>query len=359
MIRITATDLPRFIACNGYLDLGKAETSNNDNDTAAQEGNAAHWLIEKVFRKEHTFDELVDRKAANGVFITADMVEHCKNYMNDIEGKGETELKTSYETDRYCVSGRADHIQYENNVLYVSDFKYGWRIVEPSVNWTLISHAVGWSLHNQGKQVDYIVFRIYQPRPYHPQGSKREWRITKDELINYYKEIDRRLSSPDHLLHTGSHCYKCPSLGVCPAAQIATMNAIEVSENAFTSDIDDVSLSYVMDWIKRSMQVLSQAEQAYEDIAKARLKRGCIIPNYSLDISLGNTAWNEGVTPELIKTMTGVDVVKETMITPNQAKSKGVPESFLKILTSRENKGMKLLRIDSSKKAEKLFGKKN
>ena len=63
MISLTATDLPRFMACNGSRLLKRIEPFNPD-DTVAEEGNAAHWLIEQVFRGH--FTALVRLEVATG-----------------------------------------------------------------------------------------------------------------------------------------------------------------------------------------------------------------------------------------------------------------------------------------------------
>lgn len=347
------------MACNGSIFMTKNKKFEVD-DTITEEGNAAHYLAEQVFKGLFTADELIDRKAPNGVFITAEMADHVDGYLRDIKGKGFVEIDTSYRDTGWEVRGRADHISFEGGVLYVDDFKYGWKIVEPDHNWTLISHAVGWMINNWGEisAVKSVVFRIYQPRPYHPRGAIRQWSISTQELMGFASEIKSALSKPEQKVLSGSHCYKCPSLASCPSTQIAAMNAIDVSEQAFDSNMSNDDLSYVLEQFSRAKDALEQFIDAAEDMLKHRLKAGQAVKGWGLQIDLGQKKWLDGVTPEFIEALTGVDVSKKSLITPNQAKKAGVLEDVVESLCDRPTKGVKLVKVDENKRAEQLFGKK-
>jgi len=357
MLSLTATQLPRFMACNGSRLMGGSPPFDQD-DSVTEEGNAAHWLIEQVFTGQFTAEELIDRKAPNGVYITAEMVEHCEEYLIDTQGVGVTEVDTSYSGPPcYEIRGRADHIRHNQNRLYVSDFKYGWKIVEPENNWTLISHAIGF-LSRNAITISDIHLRIYQPRPFHPDGSARQWIISYDELMQYWQTLRTALENPSDHVVSSPHCYKCPSLSQCPAAQIASMNAVDVAHKAFDSEIDNERLSWMLDNLKRAQDVLKQSLDAYEDVALHRLKAGQTIPEYTAQSGLGKTRWKDGVDGNLMLALTGVNVTAPKMITPNQAKEAGVPEDIVKAYTERPSTGFKLVRQSVSKKAEKLFGEK-
>lgn len=358
MLSLTATELPRFMACNGSRLMGKITPVNRDT-SVADEGDAAHWFIEQVFKGNFHAEELIDRKAPNGVFITDDMLDNTEKYLKDIMDIGDVELDTSYAMTGYEIRGRADHVLRFMNRLTISDFKYGWKITEPEENWTLISHAIGYlSSKPQEAAPEFIDFKIYQPRPYHPDGSVRVWTINYHTLMEYWQILQTTLSNPSDELKSGNHCYKCPSLSQCPAAQIASMNAIDVAEMAYNSEVDNKQLSYIMDEIKRARVLLEQSEDAYSDLATSRIKKGELVPEYSLQTSIGNSNWKEGLTPEIVQMMTGKDVIKKQLVTPNQAKKIGIPQEVIDSLCERQNRGFKLVRVDGSKKAEQLFGKK-
>lgn len=360
MLKLTATQLPRFVECNGFLHLDKIPAFNNDTQLR-DEGDAAHWFVEQVFKGEFIAEELIDRKAPNGIYIDADMAEHCEEYIEAIKGKGSVETDTSYAGQSWQVAGRVDHIHAENGVLNINDFKYGWKIVEPEENWTLLSHGFGFLSKNPevAATVHTIRIRIFQPRPYHPKGSVREWVISAQDLWNiYWAKLSPMLENPSNQIKTGPHCYKCESMAVCPAAQIAAMNAIEVTEQAYNSELEPAQISQMLDLMKRASEVIKQTQKAYEDAALHQAKQGKQIPNYSIQKDLSNEQWKEGITSATIKAITGVDISKDAMITPGQAKKKGISEHVLKPFYERKEKGAKLVRVSDSERAKQMFGSK-
>lgn len=369
MLSLTATELPRFMACNGSRLMGKVAAFEPDT-TVTDEGNAAHWLIEQVFRGHFSAEELIDRKAPNGVYITYEMVEHCERYLFDLSVSRyqdptgfngcEIETDTSYSNSGWEIRGRADNVSWLQTELTVRDFKYGWKIVEPENNWTLISHAIGFLSRNSEllQTVKTIRFMIYQPRAYHPDGHVREWVISGEELWHHWQLLQNALSNPSDLCVTSDQCYKCPSFAKCKSATVATMNAIDVAYKAFESEPDNEQLQFLLDETNRAAEVLKQAVKAYEELALNRLKAGQSIPNYSAHSGKGNRRWNDGITVDFVKLLTGVDVSEPTLKSPAQAKKAGLSEEVIASLTDRPTTGFKLVRVDGSKKAENLFGRK-
>jgi hypothetical protein len=356
MLSLTATELPRFMACNGYKSLGGIEPFNPSTEQT-DEGNAAHWLCEQVYHGANA-EDLIGQTAPNGLYITADMVEYCRQYLEfTTSGNCEVEVDTSHSGNGWEIRGRADCIKHDIALLTVADLKYGWRIVEPENNWTLISHAIAYCQKNN-IQPCTIAFMIFQPRPFHPQGTVRNWIIDYTELMSLYQELSEVLSHPSSTVCSGSQCYKCQCLSQCPAAQIAAMNAIDVAEIAFDSEISNERLTWMLTNLKRAQEIIKQSYETYEDLALHRLKAGGSLKGYSIQQALGQTTWNDGITSDVVKMMSGVDVRVDKIMTPAQAKKAGVPEELIKSMTHRPDNGFKLVAIDENKMAEKMFGKK-
>ena len=367
MLTITATDLPRLMGCNGSLLMKGLEKPVIESDnTVKDEGNAADWLVSEVHKGEHIAEEFVDRKAPNGHYIDAVMVEHLEEYLDNVlsnkiydERFSFIEHNTSHGCVDWQINGRADSVFYDavENKLFIDDLKYGWKIVEPEMNWTLISHALGFWFQNPGMKLASITFSIYQPRPYHAEGRVRSWTIDGEKLIELYNQINQTLSNPSNILQTGEHCYKCPALlaGACPAANKAKYNAIEASEQAFVDTIDNDTLSFQLDHLKRTREVLKQVEDAYKELAIHRVKKGRPVKNYSIETELANTSWKKHATVDMIAAMSGKDVSNKALITPNQAKKAGVSEELVAVLTERRKKGLKLVRVDANTKAQRYF----
>lgn len=357
MLSVTATDLPRLMLCNGSRLMGASVPPVDATDATKDEGNAVHWLVAQIHAGKFTRETIVGQQSPEGIFITSEMVEHVQDYCAAIAA-GNVEVDTSHAGNGWNVRGRADAIVYDfvSGRLRVADLKYGWRIVEPEMNWTLISHVAGFIVKNPDKPVHMIDLTIFQPRPHHHAGSVRTWSITFAEFAELYKKMDETLKSPDNMLHTGEiQCHYCPALATCPAVNKAKFNAIEASESAFTDQIDNATLAFQLDHLKRASAMLKDLEKAYGELALYRVKKGEIVPNYGTEAELTNRNWKENLTPEFVEILTGKDLTKKQLITPAQAEKLGVPKEVVAALTERHNKGVKLVRVDTDAKAKKLF----
>lgn len=357
MLKLTATNLPRFIVCNGSITM-PVNVPYNVNDESRIEGNAAHWLIEKVHKRIHTVEELTNRKAENGFSITGEMVEHTEAYLKDIMDKGFAECDTSYgDGQNYQINGRADWLNYDASTatLDISDFKYGWSIIEAKDNWTLISHAIGFILNNPNFVIHTVRLRVYQPRPHHPLGKIREHVYTIQEIHEKWSYLKTILFNPSKILNTSTNCKDCPARVNCPATMKAEMNAIDISETAYIANVDDITLGFLLDQIDRATETLKQGKKAYTELALHRLKAGKIVPGYGVEKDLTNKQWKDGITVDTAMLLTGKDLGKKQLITPKQAIDLGVPEATIDALSERKEKGVKLSRISAATQVKKLF----
>jgi hypothetical protein len=354
MLTLTATDLPRVMQCNGSLKMPAVEST--EKSKTRDEGNAADWLIQQVYTGKSTALALIDKKAPNGVVITSDMADDVSDYLDAIGRGGQVEIESSIGDDcAWQVNSRADHRKLVPDTLMIDDFKYGYRIVEPELNWTLLAHAFGYVQNTRAPYPKFYTFTIHQPRPYHPKGHVRSWTISYDMLVQYYALLQTVLSKPSDTLTTGTNCTNCPAMASCPAALKAGCNAIDVSETLYVSSLGNDELSVLIDTMKHAGAMLEQLEKAYTELAKHRIKQGQRVKNYVLQNELTNTAWTPEATPELLQAMTGIDLTTKKLISPSQAKKAGVSEDFVKLFTRRDIKGTKLSRIDENTQAEKLF----
>lgn len=361
MLSITATDLPRLMNCNGSRLMGEAEaTTQKTDDTVKDEGVAAHWLAQQVRSGKSVVEELIDRKAPNGVYITTEMVEYLEDYIQTISVGGDVEIDTSYSGNEWKVRGRADHIFYdpETKTLNVNDLKYGWSIVEPKTNWTLISHAIAAIALQNPNQVNHVILTVFQPRPYHPAGPVRSEYYSIQQIIDFRSQIINTLTNPTDTLRTNPNCKNCPSLTHCPAARKAQFNAIDASEDAFHDHLTNPELSYQLDLVDRAIEVLKLQQKAYSELAQHRLQKGQIVENYAIKAELTNRQWVNGVTPDYIKMLTGLDLTEPKLKSPAQVEKAGVSKEVVASLTERRQKGFKLVRVDANSNAKKLFNPK-
>ena len=118
MLIIDASELTRVMPCNGSLLMQADPVLAERDTTIREEGNAAHWLASVVFNGQQTAVEMVDRKAPNGVFITAEMAEHVSEYVGELNASfsrpdgalnGQMEWAYSLNGRNWAINGRGDH----------------------------------------------------------------------------------------------------------------------------------------------------------------------------------------------------------------------------------------------------------
>lgn len=372
---ITADQLPRFMGCNGSIAMTPTYWSEEDNSAARDEGTAAHYMANAVFQGKSTLEEMIDRKAPNGAYMSAEMAEHVEGYLSLLDQSGQTEVDTSFAGQGWEVRARSDYVFHnlhdlivdhrtgevlsEPNTLHVYDFKYGFTIVEPEMHWTLIAHAVGYCIRNNATP-QKILLTIYQPRPpWHPDGKLRTWSLSYDQLLQLYTQISNTLSNPSQTLQTGPWCDKCPSTADCPAYRMKSYEAHEVTSRIFVDNMSNEALSKELDLIRSSLHTLKNRNEALEELASFRIRNGQVIENYAREQGYGNRRWNTGLTAEFLTALTGIDLAdKPSPVTPAEARRRGVSEDVVSSLSIRPKTTMKLVRVSADKRAKRLLKNK-
>lgn len=361
MFRITATELPRFMICNGSRLLAGEIPPEERDQTPQAEGIAAHWVAAMVFNGQSSIDELIDRKAPNGVYITEEIADHVSDYCDVIRDQSVlrgVEIDTTHSGSNWIVPGRVDYISLsaDGQIVRVVDFKFGWRIVEPERNWTLISHAVSFIRANN-LNPSRVDFQIFQPRPQHRDGKLRTWSVSFNEFISLENDLTFSLSNPVDHLQTSNYCGECFGIANCPAARKAELNAIDMCDSTFSEVVENDQLAFMLRNIDRAEHILKARKNALEELATHRLKNGQVIENYSVEMGLGNTRWKEGIDASILFAITGKDLSAKKLVTPAEAKRRGVGEIVVNALTERPSTGLKLVRENTNKKATRMFNK--
>ncbi len=358
---VNATSLPRLMNCGGsfVLDVRSDEMPSDD----LIEGNAAHTVLQHTFHKQCNPYDLIGQRVNNNFTVTDEMVDFLSPVIANIMQRG-LQIATEYNTDwqvlsGWNITGRCDIFQYnyQTATLHIDDLKYGWRLIEPEMNWTLISHAISVA-SRQNYPIDRIILTIHQPRPFHKDGKSREWTLDRQQLIELNNRVVQRFNTLDNTLQTGPHCYKCGGLAVCPAARQAGLNAVDVAVSGYHENLSGTELGYEMIMLERAADAIKQRLSALESLAEANLKKGQLVQGFSLGTSIGKTRWLDTATIDGLQAITGKRLVEEKLMTPAAAKRAGVPEAIVDAMSHRPATGFKLVREDLDKTAKKLLGKK-
>lgn len=357
MLYVTATDLPRIMNCEGSVYMKPSRS--NDDPTARDEGNAAHFAALKIFEGVAP-DALINTAAYNGHVISADMVRYVSEYVSALDC-GQMEFDTPWSGEGFQIAGRCDHLMYSavRNDLTIDDLKYGFRLVEPDMNWTLISHAVAWCLANN-HWPHMVHLRIHQPRPHHHDGKLRTWSITGVDLYRLYERILRTLAAPSQTLTTGvSWCAKCTALPTCPAARAAAMNAIDATSERFDDTVDNDALAQELLNLETASETIKARHKALQELATSRIRLGQVVGDYGFDTQYAHRRWRNAMKASTIRAITGIDVSEpsDDPCTPAEAERRGMSSDVVATLTERPVIGTKLTRMDANKRARRLLKK--
>ncbi len=361
MIRTTATDLGRLMQCTGYPLVGRGPVLPDEDTTLRDEGNAVHWLAQGIYEGSIDPEQAIGIQAYNGIFITGAMVEHTTAYVSRCRRhvNGQMEIGTSWSSAGFEVSGRADFVGEgpTGDELEIVDLKYGYSIVDPFENWTLISHAIG-----RASQMPCwprsVTLTIDQPRAYHPLGTVRSWSFDGETLRQLFDRINQRLTLATEALETGPMCRRCPSAALCPAYREASMNAVDVVLDApFTDNLSGHALGQELTILRHAANVVKQRLDALDELALHRAGAGEIIYGYTIDRPKGNTRVRKNVTPELVQMLTGKSVGKTVMPPIAELRLMGLGESVLDALTERPDGKPRLVAVDQDAMARRLLGK--
>lgn len=363
-LQVTATELHRLMHCFGSHNMPRAVPQAQD-DEARRKGNAEHWIAEQMFGGATVAPGTA---AHNGYIVTDEMIEAVSAYVSALD-PGQMEIDTSYAGQGWEVRGRADHVVYRPDgyhaggisfsQLTIDDYKSGYRIVEPRMNWTLISHAIGWVIRNETAP-DRIVLRIHQPRPYHTDGALREWSCSYEELMGFYAQIADRLSNPVDELVTGlDHCAKCHALALCPAARRAGMNSIDAATIRFDDSLPKDVLTFELETLRLALDTIKNRADALDELITHRIKGGDTFPGWALERRYGHRKWKPGLSGKMLSAMAGVDLTKDDIVTPAAAERLGVSKEAVAALTDKPLLDPKLKRIDADAAGRRAFGVPN
>lgn len=372
---VRCSALARFMTCVGHLKLNLREP--NEEGDAAREGTAVGEYLTAMI-KQKTETPTFGVTASNGYFVNDEMKYHAletyRNMVTTAQGNLiESEERIDWATDAgtirgqfdgsFVIGGRQEGDYRVGCTLYVDDLKYGWKIHEAREHWQLLGYAIGQHkrLLQKGIYIDDVVLRIHQPRPYHPEGKIREWRITKDELLNYYHMIVgqlREYTTNNKTLITGNACAYCDAASACPALNKAFHNAVDIVMRDYTEkELTNQDLSDLIGILERAEDVIDIKAKSIKQLAVSRLQNNQMIPGYGMIQKFGDRKWKDGVNAESVKMMTGVDLMKSEMMSPNQAEKAGVNKKLTEQLTMKPSKGFEITKMNVTEQADKLFNK--
>jgi len=327
-----------------------------ESSEAAEEGSAAHRLAEHWLKGGDPNDLIGEP------YITPEMVEYVHTYVEycqSLQERGATWIECKLSNIFDVMEGTADFVFVDdvNRTIEIVDLKYGYKWVEPYMNPQLTCYVDGFKPHGNVN----INLTIVQPRVYHPQGSIRTWHTstadtayqdTRDQII----ATTWAVQSGNVTASAGSHCEYCPGRFTCKTFDAAVNAGLDyVSELGLNDEYSPDQLSTYYRSLEQVEDLLSIKKKVLQSQMESALSKGVKVDGYQMQQTFSNSKWK--VSLEELKSLTEIDVVKETLITPAEAKRRGMDAETIKELTERVPTGNKIKRVDT-RLAAQLFSRK-
>jgi hypothetical protein len=332
-------------APSGYVsDHRPAETT--DESDARREGKAAHWVAEGVLRGDaHSCADFEGETAPNGWIVTPDMVVHAQGYCDYVRSFGPVVQAEGRIQIGEVITGRFDaHATSTDPDAYMLplrlfDFKYGWRIVEAPGNTSMLCYGVA-----RWNGVQPVELHIYQPRPFHPAGPARVWKITPQEMLTLRAWLLERASvalTPGAAATPGLHCRDCPGAASCHALASTVYAAADTIQASGLARMSAGELARELTFLRMVDKLVATRLAAVEAEAEGRLQRCEFIPGWLMGDRYGNRVWT--VKPETVRMTTGLDPYKPVLKTPAELEREGAPPELLDMMTMTPHTGRKLM----------------
>jgi uncharacterized protein DUF2800 len=354
-----------WVVCTGNIDMRSMfpDAPDEADSEVTEDGTACHWLAAETYNGiVHQEDTL----APNGRVLTEEMFYGVDMYLRAVAAWPNVVpvCEKSVRIDRILLgmSGTPDMWAYNptTRTLHIADLKFGFRFVEVWENWQLICYACGLLDLLGLSWVDTrIEFTIVQPRARHREGPVRTWTVNANKLIPFIDTLHGAAKrATEYVPNPG--CYDCPGRHICVAYQNSAMRACEISySGGNTHELSPAALGKELAVLKDAEKKIKGRLSGLEVAAEHIIKRGGIVPGWTLAATWARETWREGTEIEIRtlaeKFYNNAPVCKPVkLITPNQARA-FLPESIVAMYAHKPSTGAKLTKQDPLA-ARKAFG---
>ena len=360
--RLSPSKAVTWVNCPGSVNLSALFPDSGPSEAAA-EGTASHHVASEVLLCERPAPKVGD-KAPNGVILNMEMVESAWVYIDVVR---RVSLRQPMRVEQHMqiprihpeVHGTPDCWFYSpaQRELHVFDYKYGFGIVEPYMNWQLITYAIGaLELSGIDGHEDHqttVVLHIVQPRPFHVAGAHREWRVLASDLrghANGLRFAAEKALGPNPEVSCGKHCQYCSARHACPSLQRAVMDAADYALAARPEVLDPAAMGLEYRTLERIEALLKARKSGLAASMEALIKAGTAIPGWLLQQGNGRAAWNKPAAEIFaLGDLMGLDLgAAPEAITPAAAIKAGIPKEVVQAFSETPISGTKLVASEST-----------
>lgn len=355
--------------------LAEQQFPETGDSPEAIEGTAAHLVMSEGLEGRRIE---VGTQTPNGAVVTDEMVEGASlvwDVVSEIvQRHGATYVRIDVEKP---VSIQRIHTQcygtpdvvvwataHDGLHLYVIDFKFGHGPVEVFENPQLVDYAIGKADEagiddlNPGCKVHAC---IVQPRAFHKDGPTRWWHTTLVDLrplVNRRSNAAHEALGPSPRYRVGDECDNCRARHACPTLQAEAGHMADYVNGAQPLVLNDTALGLELLYLERARKMLEARISGLKEQATQAFRMGRRVPWWNIERSPGREVWARPVSEVLaVADAMGVDVRKPVaVLTPKQAREKGLHESLVAVFAQRKPGEAKLVYDADNSTTRKIFG---
>ena len=344
-----------------------------DDTPASIEGTAAHWVATEM----HAGRAPAEGTAApNAVIVTGEMLEGAELVCEAVEQRMrnlivhvEEQVSIPIIPDAEPTFGTPDYWAFcrVRRHLEIVDYKFGHGYVNEHFNEQGLLYALGiLALHKNlmppGADVgDWsVAFTIVQPRCYHRGEPVRTHAYSLRAMYRHLEELRAAANAAmveKPTATTNEECRHCPGRHACSALQMAAYSDAEFSSRSAPHDLTPAAASLELRMLERAYERLGARVDGLQELVLANIKAGKRVPHHRVEAGRGREQWN--VEPEKligIGQLFGKSLAKPGVITPAQARKKGIDASVISAYSSIIPGAQKLV-AENNSEAAKVFGK--
>lgn len=369
--------------CAGSIRLSEKAPEEAESE-AASEGTEAHACLEFMLKnKKHTTkwfrDEggrpqlITDRWSKEMITHAVEAAQYIFNRVKEgAELLCETRSDLSYiHTGMYGTLDAA--IVEDFGALWVFDYKYGMRIVEPTKNTQLIYYALGIAKQYRFNFSE-VVFTIIQPRADHPEGTIRTWRCSVDFLKSYekiFKEGVERCLAENAPLSAGDWCTFCKARSICPELSTHALKQAQIDFAPEIAKAPVISLPDPNAINPKKLSTILKGLDKIEEWAKGVrahafqvLNSGGMIPDFKLVQKRHTRKWAKLEEAEkAARTLFGEKAFDSFLFSPSQlekvnlGKGNAKREKFIKQYSCSVSSGLSIAASDDPRPEHNMIAK--
>jgi len=299
--------------CPGYVtasqmfpDLGGTEED--------KEGTAAHWVgAEKIlaYTRGEASPSYIGAVAPNGAVITREMedgagvwVEQALDVLRSplVKEWGVEQQIPIHRIHELCF-GTPDFWAFSRSegILWVDDFKFGYRWVSEYQNWQLICYVAGLlqllEINGAIDQHIRVRMRVIQPRAYGRGGAIRQYECMASDLRAHFNVLRMSAAealSPAPRYKSGPHCRDCPARGGrCQASIDGGFALYEAATNFLPQEVGPVEVGVLLEIVEQAADRLRYIKTGLEAQASAYMKSGHNVPGRITETTYGRDTWQK------------------------------------------------------------------